>query len=231
MSGAPPSKPLGRWTLLGKDTTRNEYVLVDIETPENRLSEKQRPLTGSLPSDSEIAVSSSHHGLPSRQDHTTYAVGTVGILQEYATQDQSHAASLKRPLSPTPSAMASIRTSHSQDSPAPKRARVDGQDGASVIPRNSSQSGTISRNTSCSAPDPAGDPGARCALASSSRGPFVPSEGGENVMLLDGDGDGDLFMSKGWRERWCRCPDVSSQSSMRVVRPLKREGLTTQVYR
>jgi hypothetical protein len=211
MGGAHPSKPSGRWTLFGKDITRNENVLVDIGSSENRPSQKQPSPRNPTPPASEAAASSSHYELPPRQDdHGTYVMGTVGIPQK--TMD---AVSLKRPLSPSPSAMTAVRSSPSRDSPTPKRARGDGNDGPSVIPRNSFQSGeAISQNPSCSAPDSAGDPGAPLVLAGSSRGPFVPSEGGENVMLRDGDGDGDLFMSEGWRERWCRCPDVSSQSSM-----------------
>lgn len=45
----------------------------------------------------------------------------------------------------------------------------------------------------------------------------VDANGAEGLLVVDDDdetqdsieGEGDLFLSDGWRERWCRCGDVS----------------------
>ncbi|KAF8306059.1 hypothetical protein DL93DRAFT_2028668, partial [Clavulina sp. PMI_390] len=42
------------------------------------------------------------------------------------------------------------------------------------------------------------------AIASSSKGPYLASRG---ITLGDGDSDADMFLSSGWRDRWCRCAD------------------------
>lgn len=207
MGDAHSSTRMGLWTILGKGIPCSEDV-VDIESSENQSPQKQPSLTASFAPPTQTSASLPHE--PSTiQGSVAHVTGTSGIPEETVDRVQSHAVPLKRPLSP--SALASARVSPARGSPAPKRARGDGRDGPSILPRNPSQpSHPISRSPSCAAPSPAGDPGAQYAIASSSRGPFVPSEDGENAGLRDGDSDGDLFLSEGWRERWCRCPDVSS---------------------
>lgn len=114
---------------------------------------------------------------------------------------------LKRARSPTATSLFSPMAD--ETSPAPKRAR--GNDHSSTttndIPIDSTGKGTSS--AICHAPNPELAPAARDAILSSSRGPFIPSKTAEYSGLKDGDSDADLFLSEGWRERWCRCSDVS----------------------
>lgn len=110
---------------------------------------------------------------------------------------------LKRPLSP------SIASTSSTLHAPPKRARGDPEHTSlsTVLPGAESSGPSVSHVVRvCHAPQL--NPEAQRAIASSSKGPFLPAPESPKRTLVDGDSDADIFLSDGWRERWCRCNEV-----------------------
>lgn len=115
---------------------------------------------------------------------------------------------LKRARSPTTTTTAPFSSMTDEAQPAPKRVRVD-EHPLSTNESLVDSKATSTNSKSCIAPSPEASLAAQQAILSSGRGPFIPSESEENFVLKDGDSDADLFLSEGWRDRWCRCSNVS----------------------
>lgn len=126
---------------------------------------------------------------PSKEEEDVEIVGLEGtdaapLMSGNKSNNDTKTTSLKRLHSPPPPQATSLSSSNDEDgatkSPSRKRLRID--DPTLDLSASSSKS-------ACTAPHPTA-----------------------SDLLRENDGEisteGDIFLSEGWRERWCRCSDV-----------------------